>query len=88
MLHKLRRQPKQTAEFMNNPEIKQKVIAGEMDFWDVAKQMQTTPQKKPPAPMRSPNGVNGQIKSPIMSMSSKQFKELVDRVKKGERFRE
>lgn len=78
-----------TAEFMSNPEIKKKVVSGEMDFYDVAKQMQKQPKKKaPPSPTRTSNGVNGQVKSPIMDMSSKQFNELVKRVQGGTRFRE
>ena len=75
------------AEFSSNPEIKQKVMAGEMDFYDVLDQMKA-PRKKPPAPMRSPNGVNGQIKSTIMSMTDKQFEQLEKRVREGARFRE
>jgi hypothetical protein len=58
-----------------------------MDFYDVLDQMKA-PRKKPPAPMRSPNGVNGQIKSTIMSMTDKQFELLEKRVREGARFRE
>ena len=82
--------PDVIAEFQNNPEIKQKIIAGEMDFYDVAEMLkkQQPARRKPPSPTRSPNGVNGQIKSAIMSMSDKQFAELERRVQGGERFRE
>lgn len=76
-------------EVMNNdPEIKNKITRGEIDFYDVAEQMQGQQKKKPPAPMRSPNGVNGQIKGTIMSMSDKQFEQLEKRVREGARFRE
>ena len=76
-------------EVMNNdPKIRNKITSGEMDFYDVAEQMQGETKKKPPAPMRSPNGVNGQIKGTIMSMSDKQFEQLEKRVREGARFRE
>lgn len=79
--------PDVRAEFTNNPDIRKKVVAGEMDFYDVAEQMRS-PKKRPPAPTRSPNGVNGQIKGTIMSMSDKAFAELERRVQGGERFKE
>ena len=70
--------------------IRDKILSGKMDFYDLAEQVKNQPtKKKPPAPMRSPNGVNGQIKGTIMSMSDKQFEELEKRVKAGGvRFRE
>ena len=71
-----------------DPEIKRKITSGEIDFYDVAEQMQGQQKRKPPAPMRSPNGVNGQIKGTIMSMSDKQFEQLEKRVREGARFRE
>lgn len=72
----------------NDPEIKKKITSGEMDFYEVAEQMKGQQKRKPPAPMRSPNGVNGQIKGTIMSMSDKQFEQLEKRVREGARFRE
>lgn len=80
--------PDVIAEFRNNKEIQEKVKNGEMDFYQVAEMMKKPQRKKPPAPMRSPNGVNGQIKGTIMSMSDKQFEMLEKRVQGGERFRE
>lgn len=82
--------PDVRAEFSSNDEIKAKVVSGEMDFYDVADYMKKQPAaKRPPSPMRSPNGVNGQLKSPIMSMTDKQFDILEKRVKEGgTRFRE
>lgn len=82
--------PDVIAEFQNNEEIKMKVVSGEMDFYDVADYLreQKSSRKNPPSPMRSPNGVNGQIKSAIMSMTDKQFEMLEKRVQEGARFRE
>ena len=77
------------AEFNSNPEIKQKVINGEMDFYDVAEQMSSgKPQSrgKPPAPMRSPNGASGAEKSSIASMSKEQFARMEQRIREGARF--
>ena len=62
------------AEWNRNPEVKRAVINGEMDFYRVAKQMQG--KKRPPSPMRSPNGVNGVGPQSITSMSDAQFKKL------------
>ena len=70
----------------DNPEIKQKVIAGEMDFYDVADEINSRPKKsKPPAPVRTPNGAaNDQQVDAIMHMSKEQFDRLVKRVQSGE----
>lgn len=84
---KARGGPDVIAEFQNNPRVKQKVIAGEMDFYDVAESLKT-PKKRPPAPMRSPNGATntGDI-NPIMEMSDKEFEKLERRVQNGARIR-
>lgn len=76
------------AVFNSNPEIKQKVIAGKMDFYDVAKGIKAEPQQKgkPPAPVRSPNGASGSEKSTIASMSKEQFARLEKRIAEGGRF--
>lgn len=74
-----------TAEFLNNEEIKQKVISGEMDFYDVARQMKGGNRRKPPAPMRSPNGV-GNIGLTIESMTDAQFRALDKKLDEGVRF--
>jgi hypothetical protein len=76
------------AEFKKNEDIKRRVVSGELDFYDVAELMKQPAKKKPPAPMRSPNGANAQAKGTIMSLSDKQFDALVKRVQGGERFRE
>lgn len=84
---KARGGPDVIAEFQNNPRVKQKVISGEFDFYDVAEQMKA-PKKRPPAPMRSPNGATntGDI-NPIMEMSDKEFEKLERRVQSGARIR-
>lgn len=70
------------AEFEQNAEIKKKVLSGEMDFYEVAELLKAKPQKKrPPAPMRSPNGVGGQISGPIMDLTDEQFARLEKRVR-------
>lgn len=73
-------------EFTNNPEIKQKVIAGEMDFYDVAEYMKQN-RRRPPSPMRSPNGASGNNPNAIESMSDEQFRRLEKRISEGARIR-
>ena len=72
--------------FSNNEEIKQKVISGEMDFYDVAEQMKSQPKKKAPAPMRSPNGATSQSPNAIDQMSDEQFRRLEKRISEGARY--
>lgn len=69
-----------------NPDIKRRVIAGEIDFYDVAEEIGNRPKKsKPPAPVRTPNGAaNDQQVDAIMNMSKEQFDRLVKRVQSGE----
>lgn len=73
------------AEWNSNKEIKEAVINGEMDFYDVAKQM-SKPKKRPPSPVRSPNGASGQSANAIDSMSDAQFEKLEKRIREGARF--
>ena len=75
-----------TKEFMSNPEIKQKVIAGEMDFYDVAKHMQKSQRKRPPSPMRSPNGASGNNPNAFENMTSEQFAKLEKKIQEGARY--
>ena len=79
--------PDVIAEYNSNKKVHDAIVSGEMDFYDVARQMKA-PKKKPPSPTRSPNGVNGQFKGTIMSMSDKQFEMLEKRVRDGTSFRE
>ena len=78
--------PDVISEFQNNPKIKQAVINGEMDFYDVAEQMKA-PKRKPPSPMRSPNGASGTNPNAIESMSDAQFAKLEKRIQEGARIR-
>lgn len=68
-----------TAEFMRNPEVKQKVIAGEMDFNDVLKQMQQS-KKRPPSPIRTPNGATGHNPNAFENMTSEQFRKMESKI--------
>ena len=81
--------PDVIAEFQSNPEIKRKVIAGDMDFHDVADYLreQKSSRKKPPSPMRSPNGASGTNHNAIDSMSDEQFAKLEKRIQEGARIR-
>lgn len=71
------------AEFEKRPEIRKKIFSGELTFVDLAKQMQG--RKRPPAPMRSPNGASGQ-RSSILDMSDAAFDRMEKRISEGERF--
>ena len=80
--------PDVIAEFQNNKEIKQKVIAGEMDFYDVADYLKNQkPSRRPPSPMRSPNGASGQNPNAIESMSKEQFARMEKKISEGARIR-
>ena len=74
------------AEFSANPEIKQKIISGEMDFYDVAEQMKSSPRRKPPAPTRSSNGASGQSPNAIENMSKEQFARMEKKIAEGARY--
>ena len=76
--------PDVIGEWNSNPEIKQAVINGEMDFYDVAAQMK--PKRRPPSPTRAPNGVNGVGPQSITAMSDAQFKKLDKMLDQGVRF--
>lgn len=71
--------------FTNDEDIKQAVISGEMDFYDVADMMKET-KRKPPAPMRSPNGASGKNTNAITTMSDEQFERMEKRIKEGARY--
>lgn len=76
------------AEFNSNDEIRQKVVTGEWDFYDVADEMAEAQQrrKSTPAPMRSPNGASGSEKSSIATMTDEQFKRLERNISGGKRY--
>ena len=71
-------------EFDNNPEIKNAVLSGKMDFYEVAENMK--PKRRPPAPSRAPKGANGVGPMSIDSMSDAQFAKLDKRLDEGKRF--
>ena len=73
------------AEWNSNKEVQEAVMNGEMDFYDVAEQMKK-PKKRPPSPMRSPNGVSGGNLNAIESMSDEQFRKLEKRISEGARY--
>lgn len=74
------------AEFSSNPEIKNKILSGEIDFYDVLDQMKSTPRRKPPAPARSSNGASGQSPNAIETMSKEQFARLEKKISEGARY--
>ena len=73
------------AEFSSNPDVKKRIISGEIDFYDLAEEMSSKPKKsKPPAPVRTPNGAaNDQQVNAIMGMTKEQFAAFVKRVQGG-----
>jgi len=75
-------------EFSNNNEVKQKVMRGEIDFYDVADMIkdQKPAKRKAPAPMRSPNGASGTNPNAIDSMSDEQFERMERKIKEGARY--
>lgn len=76
--------------FNKNPNIKNRIIAGEIDFYDVADEISKQPKRAmPPAPMRSPNGAStASAAMSILDMDSKQFARLQQRVRGGVTLRE
>jgi hypothetical protein len=78
--------PDVIAEWNSNEEIKKAVINGEMDFYDVAEQM-SKPRKRPPSPMRSPNGANAMQPNAITSMSDEMFDKMDKRISEGARYK-
>lgn len=76
------------AEFNKNEDIRNKVLSGEWDFYDVADAMnEQKASRKAPAPMRSSNGASGAEKSTIASMTDEQFDRLNRRLEEGARFK-
>lgn len=78
--------PDVIAEFNGNDEVRKKIVSGEMDFYDVAEQMKNQPKRKPPSPVRSPNGASGKNPNAIDSMSDEQFDRMEKRIKEGARY--
>ena len=76
--------PNVIAEFRNNKNIQQKVMAGEMDFYDVAREMRGA--RKAPPPVRTPNGASGSDKTMISNMTKEQFARFEKRIDEGVRY--
>jgi hypothetical protein len=74
------------AEWNSNEDVKNAIINGEMDFYDVARQMKQETKRRPPSPTRSPNGASGTNLNAISAMSSEQFARLEKRISEGARF--
>lgn len=74
------------AEFQKNEDVKQKIVSGEWDFYDLAEEMQK-PKKKTPAPMRASNGASGIQATTIWNMTDEQFDKMDQKVKEGARYR-
>ena len=72
--------------FDKNPDIKDAVVNGEMDFYDVAEQMKGQQKRRPPAPTRSSNGASGQSPNAIDTMSDEQFARMERKIREGARF--
>lgn len=71
--------------FTKDEKIKNAVVNGEMDFYDVA-EMLSKPKKKPPTPTRSPNGASDITSNAFANMSSKQFERMERQIDKGVRY--
>lgn len=69
--------------YNNNPEIQQKVLSGEWDFYDVADNIK---QQRVPAPMRSTNGASVSGVS-IAQMTDAQFEQLQKNLAAGKTYR-
>lgn len=70
--------------FNTNPDVKQKVLSGEWDFYDVADAM-GNPRRAPLSPVRSPNG-GGVNAVSIQNMTDEQFKRLQANLATGRKY--
>lgn len=68
--------------FNSDPDVKQKVVSGEWDFYDVAEQLGNSMRKHVPAPVRSPNGANTASFS-FSNMTDEQWKRFNQRLEGG-----
>ena len=66
--------------FQNDEDIRDAIINGEIDFYDLAADMNQQRQKRPPSPMRSPNGASGQQHNAINTMSDEAFDRMEKRI--------
>ena len=72
--------------FKNNEDIKAAVVNGEMDFYEVAEYLKQSQKRRPPSPMRSPNGASSFNPNAIDSMSDEQFEKMERKIKEGARY--
>lgn len=70
--------------FSKDEDIKDAVLNGDMDFYDVAREAKQ--KKRPPSPTRSPNGAGGETRDTFSSMSSEQFRRFEANLEKGGRY--
>ena len=70
--------------FSENEDIKQRVVSGELDFYEVAELM-GKPKKRPPSPVRSSNGANYSPNT-FMNMSDEQFERFEKKLDGGVRY--
>ena len=74
----------------SDPNIKNGITSGEMDFYDVLEQYQKAPaqaKKKAPAPMRSPNGATAHTPNAIENMTDDQFRRMDKKISEGARYK-
>ena len=73
------------AAFKDDPDVKQKIISGEWDFYDVAESLSESRSNRPTAPVRSANG-SGVSSSSIADMTDAQFRKLQENLSMGRRY--
>lgn len=73
------------AEFNNNNNVRQKILSGEWDFYDVAESIQQTGGRRNNAPpvVRSPGGAGLSGKFSVAEMSDAQFEKLQQNLRAG-----
>ena len=71
------------AVYNQNPDVQEKILSGEWDFYDVAEAMGQ--RRTPLAPVRSPNGIGVNAVS-IQNMSEDQFKRLQANLASGRKY--
>lgn len=67
-------------------EIKQRVLSGEWDFYDVAEQLAQQPRRNAPPAVRKSNGVGAGGQFSIANMTKEQFAKLQENLAKGHRY--
>lgn len=70
--------------FNTDPDVKQHILSGEWDFYDVAEQL-SSGHGSPPVPMRTPNGAGVGTVS-ISGMTDKQFSQLQENLAAGRKY--